>query len=109
MLNIFSFSNLSSPPVDEKSFQEKKITGVIFIDLSAAYDTINHNLLLSKLQKLTSDSKLVKTIETILRNRRIFVTLEKKKTDGGVNKMVYPKIVCYIQPYSIYTLTISLY
>lgn len=43
----------------ENGFEEKKITGVTFIDMSAAYDTINHNILFSKLQKLTTDNKLV--------------------------------------------------
>lgn len=33
----------------KNGFEEKKITGINFIDLSATYDTINHNLLLLKL------------------------------------------------------------
>lgn len=63
----------------ESGFEEKNITGVTYIGLTVAYDTVNHNLL-SKLQKQTSDSKLVKTIETILRNRRYFVTHGEKNS-----------------------------
>jgi hypothetical protein len=31
----------------EDGFERKQITGVAFIDLSAAYDTVNHGLMLS--------------------------------------------------------------
>lgn len=37
----------------EDGFERKQITGVAFIDLSAAYDTVNYGLLLEKVYKLT--------------------------------------------------------
>lgn len=39
----------------EDGFEEKKITGVAFVDLSAAYDTNNVRKLLHKLYNMTKD------------------------------------------------------
>ena len=36
------------------------VTGAIFVDLSAAYDAINHRKLLHKLLEITKDSPLIK-------------------------------------------------
>ncbi len=33
----------------ENGFEQKKITGAVFVDLTAAYDTVNHNLLCKKI------------------------------------------------------------
>jgi len=35
----------------ENGYEEKKITRILFIHLTAAYDTVNHNLLISKIKK----------------------------------------------------------
>jgi len=59
----------------ENGYEEKKITGVVFIDLTAAYDTVNHNLLISKIKDLTKDNTLARTINTLLRNRRYCMEL----------------------------------
>jgi predicted nucleic-acid-binding protein len=64
----------------ETGHKEKNITGITFIDLRATYNTVNYILLLEKLYKLTDDRKLVKVVETLLRNRRFFVFLESKKS-----------------------------
>lgn len=40
----------------------KYITSVAYIDLTAAYDTVNHRLLLKKLYHTTKDFKLTKVI-----------------------------------------------
>ena len=36
----------------EDGFELGKITGAVFVDLTAAYDTVNHRLLLLKLAKV---------------------------------------------------------
>ena len=41
----------------EDGFEKSAITGTVFVDLSAAYDTVNHKLLLNKLYDLTRDGK----------------------------------------------------
>ena len=62
----------------EDGFEQKSITGVAFIDLSAAYDTVNHRILLRKLYEITKDFQLVNIIKTFLQNRRFYVTLQNK-------------------------------
>ena len=50
------------------------------VDLTAAYDTINHRRLLSKLVMLTDDVLLTKLIRTMLSNRRFKVELNGKQS-----------------------------
>ena len=50
----------------EDGFEKGMGTGAIFVDLSAAYDTINHRKLLHKLLKITKDSSLTKFTQTML-------------------------------------------
>ncbi len=44
-------------------YKEGLVTGVVFVDLSAAYDTVNHWCLLNKLLELTKDIHLTELIE----------------------------------------------
>lgn len=39
----------------EDGYENKKVTGVVFVDLSTAYDTVNHNLLLININECTND------------------------------------------------------
>ena len=50
------------------------------MDLSAAYDTVNHRRLLSKVLEMTGDVQLTDLIRTMLENRRFFVVLNGKKS-----------------------------
>ena len=50
------------------------------MDLSAAYDTVNHRRLLSKVLKMTGDVHLTDLIRTMLESRRFFVVLNGKKS-----------------------------
>ena len=56
------------------------ITGAVFVDLSAAYDTVNHRRLLSKVLEMTCDLHLTDLIRTMLESRRFFVVLNGKKS-----------------------------
>ncbi|KAJ4948927.1 hypothetical protein JOQ06_020448 [Pogonophryne albipinna] len=56
------------------------VTGAVFVDLSAAYDTVNHRRLLSKILETTRDTRLTELIESMLENRHFFVELEGKKS-----------------------------
>jgi len=60
-------------------FEIRKITGALFIDLTAAYDTVNHNLLLDKLYKITKNYYLTKVIESMNKNRRFHIRLQDQK------------------------------
>ena len=44
----------------ENGFEKNQPTGVVFVDLTAAYDTVSHRLILNKLYKMTSDIHLTK-------------------------------------------------
>jgi len=47
----------------ENGYESKKITDVVFIDITAAYDTINHRIMTYKLYKITHDFRFVKLVE----------------------------------------------
>ena len=58
----------------------RKITGTAFVDLSAAYDTVNHRLLIQKLYNTTQNSKHYRVIQNSLSNRRLYVELNKERS-----------------------------
>jgi hypothetical protein len=64
----------------EEGFEGKYITGVAFVDLTAAYDTVRHKALLSKIYKTLKDYHLARVMDSLLQNRRLFVTLEGKRS-----------------------------
>ena len=63
----------------EDGFQKGLVTGAVFVDLSAAYDTVNHRLLLKKILELTKDLALTDLIGALLKDRRFFVVLNNKQ------------------------------
>ena len=64
----------------EDGYEKRLITGGVFVDLSAAYDTVNHRPLLSKVPEMTGDVQLTDLIRTMLESRRLFVVLNGKKS-----------------------------
>ena len=64
----------------EDGFEDKQITGAVFVDLTAAYDTVNHRVLLLKLAKVVHNARIVKIIQSLLTNRRFFVEMDGKKS-----------------------------
>ena len=56
----------------EDGYEKRLITGAVFVDLSAAYDTVNHRRLLSKVLEMTGDVHL--------KSRRFFVVLNGMKS-----------------------------
>ena len=66
----------------EDGFETGKITGIVLVDLSAAYDydTVNHRRLLEKVYNMTRDYRLMCMIRTLLENRRFFVELGGKRS-----------------------------
>ena len=49
----------------EDGYEKRLITGAVFVDLSAAYDTVNHRRLLSKVLDMTGDVHLTDLIRTV--------------------------------------------
>ena len=64
----------------EDGFETGTITGIVLVDLSAAYDTVNHRRLLDKVYNMTRDYRLMCMIRTLLDNRRFFVELGGKRS-----------------------------
>ena len=56
------------------------MTGAIFVDLSAVYDTVNHRRLFSKVLEMTGNVHLTDLIRTLLESRHFFVVLTGKKS-----------------------------
>ena len=74
----------------EDGYQESMITGTTFVDLSAAYDTVNHRLLIQKLFNITQDITLCSVIRNLLSNRRFYVELNNERS-----RMAYKGMACY--------------
>ena len=58
----------------EDSFEAKKKAGAVFIDLTAAYDTVWHRGLTCKLLRLLPDKHMVKMIMELVQNRSFTLT-----------------------------------
>ena len=52
-----------------KHLDEGKQTDMIYLDISKAFDSVNHNLLINKLQKLGFSCKLLLWITDYLKDR----------------------------------------
>ncbi|KAI4812787.1 hypothetical protein KUCAC02_024155, partial [Chaenocephalus aceratus] len=61
------------------NWHENKITGAAFIDLSAAYDTVQHRTMVRKLLDMTGDLNLCQVIKSLLNNRRFYVQLNDQR------------------------------
>ena len=57
----------------EDGYQRGMITSAAFVDLAAAYDTVNHIILIPKLYSITQDSPLCRVIQNMLSSRRFYV------------------------------------
>ena len=64
----------------EDGYQRGMITGAAFVDLSAAYDTVNHRILIQKLYNITQDSPLCRVIQNMLSSRRFYVELNNERS-----------------------------
>ena len=63
----------------EDSFEAKKKAGAVFIDLTAAYDTVWHRGLTCKLLRLLPNKHMVKMIMELVRNRSFTLTTGDSK------------------------------
>ena len=63
----------------EDSFEAKKKAGAVFINLTAAYDTVWHRGLTCKLLRLLPDKHMVKMIVELVRNRSFTLTVHDCK------------------------------
>ena len=75
----------------EDGYEEGMITGTAFVDLSAAYDTVNHRLLIQKLYNTTLDSQLCRVIQNLLSDRRFYVQLNNERSRWRIQKNGLPQ------------------
>ena len=75
----------------EDGYERKMLTGAAFVDLSAAYDTVQHRLMIRKLMDMTGDIDLCQVIRSLLSNRRFFVQLNDKKSRWRSQKNGMPQ------------------
>ena len=75
----------------EDGYEEGMITGTAFVDLSAAYDTVNHRFLIQKLYNTTLDSQLCRVIQNLLSDRRFYVELNNERSRWRIQKNGLPQ------------------
>ena len=63
----------------EDSFEVKKKAGAVFVDLTAAYDTVWHRGLTCKLLRLLPDKHMARMIMELVRNRSFTLTTGDSK------------------------------
>ena len=63
----------------EDSFETKKKAGAVFVNLTAAYDTVWHRSLTCKLVRLLPDKHIVRMIMELVRNRSFTLTTSDSK------------------------------
>ena len=104
------FSRIYKPTLTqhiEDRYQESMITGTAFVDLSAAYDTVIHRLLIQKLFNITQDSTLCSVIRNLLLNRRFYMELNNKRRRLRLQKNGLPQGSVLSPTFLTYTPMIS--
>ena len=69
----------------------KEFLGAVFIDLSKAFDTVPHNILLKKLEHYGIRGNTLKLIDSYLSNRKQFVSLNGTKSSMQDVKIGVPQ------------------
>ena len=95
----------------EDGYQNHMITGDAFVDLSAAYDTVNHIILIQKIFNTTRDSHICRVIQNMLSSVRFYVELNNERSRWRQQKNGLPQesvlshyCLTYTQPTSLSTL-----
>ena len=74
-----------------QGFDDGKLTGMILIDLQKAFDTIDHTILLNKLNFLGFSSSVVSWYRSYLTNRTFMVEIDEKLSNPGDLKCGVPQ------------------
>ena len=74
----------------EDGYVEGLITGAAFVDLFAAYDTVNHIILTRKFFEITQDARLTELIQKMLSNASMW-TSSANTADGADRRMAFHK------------------
>ena len=75
----------------EDGYQRGMITVAAFVDLSTAYDTVNHRILIQKLYNITQDNPLCRVIQNMLSSRRFYVEPNNERSRWRKQKNGLPQ------------------
>lgn len=89
----------------EDGFELKKITGAVFVDLSAAYDTVNLRRLLWKVELRLATANLSQFSENSFTTVAFRFIFFRTRVVGGRKIMAYPKVASWLRYSSICTPT----
>ena len=78
-----------------ENFEENKCTLGVFIDLSKAFDTADHKILLSKLETYGVKRNLLKWFENYLTNRKQYVQINNNE------ETTFENVICGVPQGSI--------
>ena len=85
-------------------FEKRFVTGAVFVDLSATYNTVNHRILKTKIYQMTDDKAMTTLLGTLLKNRMFYVALNQKKSQWQQQRNSLPQgSVLAPLLYNIYT------
>ena len=76
----------------EDGYEKSPTTGTVFVDLSSAYGTVNHRVLLTKLYGMTEDAEFTKLSGSMTRNSM------GRKADGAIRIIVLFNVYTNDQP-----------
>ena len=80
------------------------ITGTAFIDLSDAYDTVNHRFIIQNLCNITQDSTPCRVIKNLMSNIILYAELNCERSRWRLQKKGLPQgSVLYPTLFNIYT------
>ena len=91
----------------EDGYQESMITGSAFVDMSAAYDTVNHRISIQKLFNITQDSTLCRVFQNLLSNIIFYLELNNERSRWRLQKDGLPQGSVLPELFSTYTPIIS--
>ena len=65
-----------------RAAENRELTAALLLDLSAAFDVVDHNILLDKLKLYNFSSEAISWFSSYLQNRRQVVIVESKVSDA---------------------------
>ena len=64
----------------EDGDQRGMVIGAAFVDLSAAYNTVNHRILIRRLYETTKDSNPCRVIQNVMSTRKLYAVLNNERS-----------------------------